>query len=296
MNISIIIPVYDKLPRLKLTLASLENQTYSKNDFEIIIVDNGLTDKTAEYIAKLETKLPLRYCYIENQGRSIARNRGLQEAKGKIIIFIDDDVLLCPMFLEEHIRLHMEQECVVHGKILDLPFLKFFKDPTIGILYDEFSNADIKMLRNKCISERDVLEHFDKSIANNGRYSAMEKAIKKILESDGNAPWIGFTGANVSLSKKWLEDVGGFDERFGANWGCEDMELGYRLYQKGYKFIYGNNAVNYHMSHYRKTYKDEHSITSSYFFEKFNDSKILYLHDFAVGKIKLNKFVELMLK
>lgn len=69
-------------------------QSYSKDDYEIIIVNNNSTDNTEAVCKELETSYPehiIRSFLEEEQGVSYARNRGVKEAKGKFIVFIDDD-------------------------------------------------------------------------------------------------------------------------------------------------------------------------------------------------------------
>lgn len=65
MKISIIIPTFNKLPRLKLTIESLRNQDYSKVNYEVIVVDNESTDGTADYIKEVNEYFPIQYCKSE---------------------------------------------------------------------------------------------------------------------------------------------------------------------------------------------------------------------------------------
>ena len=122
--------------------------------------------------------------------------------------------------------------------------------------------------------------------------TTLEIAIRKILKEYSKvAGWIGFTGGNVSVSKKWLEHAGGFDENFGLRWGCEDLELGYRLFLKAYPFDYSDRAINYHIAHYRHNFDKEHSETIRYFYNKHGDQNILCLQDFIEGKITRENFI-----
>lgn len=294
MKASIIIPTYNKLPRLKLTLASILNQTYSKDDFEVLVIDDGSTDGTGEYLESLEMEISLKYFGQVNSGRAAARNKGVREAIGDIIIFIDDDVLLCPRFIETHLKLQENRQSVVHGKILTLPFLKFFMDPSKGILYNGLSGRWAE-LRKNCISEEDVYWNFEQSVMARAKVSYLEKTIKEIIADDAiGANWIGFTGGNVSIPRKWMINIGGFDENFGLDWGCEDIEAGYRLWKMGYEFIYSCEAANYHMAHYREKFKNEHLRTTTYFFIKHHDKKILAFQEFVEEKIDKEKLLNLI--
>jgi len=85
---SIIIPAYNRAYILKNTLDSVLNQTFT--DFELIVVDDGSTDNTAEFIATYSDNR-LKYIYQENAERSAARNNGIRNAQGKYICFLDSD-------------------------------------------------------------------------------------------------------------------------------------------------------------------------------------------------------------
>lgn len=86
---SVIIPTYNRLPFLKEAVQSVLDQTY--RNFELILVDDGSTDGTKEFAGKLETGI--KYIYKKNGGPSSARNRGIREAKGRFITFLDSDDL-----------------------------------------------------------------------------------------------------------------------------------------------------------------------------------------------------------
>lgn len=91
--ISIIIPVYNKDKCIFRTLESVSNQKYS--DYEIIIVDDGSTDNSAEIIHDFKNKA-VRYFYKNNEGPSAARNFGVEHANAEWILFLDADDMLCP--------------------------------------------------------------------------------------------------------------------------------------------------------------------------------------------------------
>jgi len=95
---SIIIPLFNKENFIQNTLTSVLNQTC--NDFEIIIVNDGSTDKSEEKV--LSFKDPrIRYFFKENDGVSTARNFGIEKAKSNYITFIDADDYWYPDFLQE---------------------------------------------------------------------------------------------------------------------------------------------------------------------------------------------------
>ena len=97
--ISIIIPAYNAADYLAQTIESVLNQTYS--DFELILIDDGSTDRTREIIKDYQCKdARIKYFYKENGGVSSARNLGLQKATGDFVSFLDSDDLWDRRFLE----------------------------------------------------------------------------------------------------------------------------------------------------------------------------------------------------
>lgn len=98
--VSIIIPVYNTEKYIERCLLSVACQTYS--DFECLCIDDGSTDQSGIIIQRLAAK-DSRFCYLyqQNAGPSAARNRGLEEAKGKYILFVDSDDTIEPDYLEK---------------------------------------------------------------------------------------------------------------------------------------------------------------------------------------------------
>ncbi|MBP1739919.1 MAG: glycosyl transferase, family [Deltaproteobacteria bacterium] len=89
-KVSVIIPSYNRLPALKEALDSVLRQDFE--DFELIVVDDGSTDGTAEEIERYGGRVRVLR-YPENRGVSAARNRGILNARGKYIAFLDSDDL-----------------------------------------------------------------------------------------------------------------------------------------------------------------------------------------------------------
>lgn len=87
-KISIIIPLYNKEKFIRSTIQSILQQDFQ--DFEIVIVDDGSKDNSAKII-KSFTDLRIRLVQQRNQGVSAARNRGINEAQGDYIFFLDAD-------------------------------------------------------------------------------------------------------------------------------------------------------------------------------------------------------------
>lgn len=96
MFISVIVPAYNAESTIKECLSALTKQTVPQSDYEIIVVDDGSTDKTSE----IAQQFPVVYLREENQGPAMARNLGAQVAKGEIILFTDSDCIPEPDWIE----------------------------------------------------------------------------------------------------------------------------------------------------------------------------------------------------
>lgn len=88
-SVSVIIPTYNRAKYLEKAIHSV----FYQKDFngEIIIIDDGSTDSTAEIVKKLQVRYPIIYSYIENSGPAAARNIGIEQARFQLIAFLDSD-------------------------------------------------------------------------------------------------------------------------------------------------------------------------------------------------------------
>lgn len=106
MYISIVIPTYNRLPILQKSVIALEKQILTDDKisgYEIVIVDDGSTDKTLVWLA--ENKADLTHVKVfqqHHQGAAAARNLGVENAIGDTIIFIDSDLVVTENFLQSH--------------------------------------------------------------------------------------------------------------------------------------------------------------------------------------------------
>ncbi len=99
---SVIIPVYNAGAYIESSLASVFAQ--SCGDFEVIVVDDGSTDDTADRVNTFAHHTALRYVYQTNAGPAAARNTGIDLARGQLIAFLDSDDLWHPRKLEAHLQ------------------------------------------------------------------------------------------------------------------------------------------------------------------------------------------------
>jgi glycosyltransferase involved in cell wall biosynthesis len=114
--VSVIIPVYNNLERLKICLQALEKQTYPDNLFEILVVDNA-SDQSIE--AAISHFKSVRTLWEPIKGSYTARNKGIELSNGDVIAFTDSDCIPEPDWIEKGVyRLFSEENCgMVGGKI-----------------------------------------------------------------------------------------------------------------------------------------------------------------------------------
>ena len=113
-RVSVVIPTYNRRDYLAEAIESVRAQTYS--DYEIVVVDDGSTDGTEEFIRRRFRDAPLVYQYQQRSGSSGARNAGMRAARGELIAFLDSDDLWLPKKLE-----------------LQVPL--FDRDPGVGLVF-----------------------------------------------------------------------------------------------------------------------------------------------------------------
>jgi len=100
--LTVAIPTYNRADRLRETLAGLMQQDYPGDCWEVLVIDNNSTDNTAAVVAEfIGCVPPFRYLKEPKQGLDYARNRAIAEARGEIIVFADDDILVEPNWLTE---------------------------------------------------------------------------------------------------------------------------------------------------------------------------------------------------
>ncbi len=111
IRISLVIPFYNSESTLPPLLESMRHQTIAPHEYEIIMVDDGSTDRSAQLVTANPQIILLTQT---NSGPGAARNLGTSRAQGRVIAYTDSDCVLPPTFLQDHIELH-EREPTIAG-------------------------------------------------------------------------------------------------------------------------------------------------------------------------------------
>jgi glycosyltransferase involved in cell wall biosynthesis len=201
--LSIVVPTYNRRDGIVRLLKALEAQTFGPERFEVVVVNDGSTDGTAEALAELTAPYRLRVLEQANAGPAAARNLGLHQAEGRLIVFLDDDVVPVPGLLSAHLA--------CHGDADDLVVVGPMSPPT-----DWPRSAWVRW------EERQLLKQYD--AMDQGLYSCTPRQF--------------YTG-NASAPRALLLRAGGFDARFKR---AEDVELAFRMYGMGARFHFEPSA------------------------------------------------------
>jgi len=207
-ELSVVIPTFNRAQLLRENLRALLDQSLDKQLFEIIIVDDGSNDGTAEAIAELRshTSHHLRMYQEENKLAGCARNLGIKKARGAIILLIDDDITPNQELLQRHLELHQkypELELGVLGRVIT------------GNTGMDLCNPDSRI--------------------------AFPIGTTKL--GDPLVDAASLRTANLSLKKDFIEEAGLFIEGLPC---FQDNELAFRLKKRGLRLIFCQEAIGIH--------------------------------------------------
>jgi glycosyltransferase involved in cell wall biosynthesis len=108
MKYSVIVPTYNAMSTLGSCLKALTKQSIDKEEYEVIVVDDGSTDRTSDIVKQF----PIKYFGQPNQGPATARNKGAVEATGEIILFTDSDCVPQNNWVEEMVKPFEDPEVI----------------------------------------------------------------------------------------------------------------------------------------------------------------------------------------
>lgn len=229
LKISAVICTHNGGKYLNRAIESLIDQSLPKELYEIIVVDNRSTDNTKAIVESLFGKAQnLRYCYESRIGLSHARNRGIEEAKGEIIVYMDDDAYACRDFLLKYVEAYENvspKPDAAGGKILldwEVPKPAWFPDSM-----------------QRCLTYIDYSQE--------PRFLDFRKY---------EYPF----GANMSFLKETLIRLGGFDVNLGRVGkrllSNEEKELFFKMHERGLKVYYLPEAGVHHAVTKQRVSKD----------------------------------------
>jgi glycosyltransferase involved in cell wall biosynthesis len=205
---SVVIPTYRRRGSLERVLGGIRDLDYPSDRLEVIVVNDGGDDGTAEMVRRTDVGFKLTLLEQHNRGPGVARNLGVEHSAWPFVLFLDDDVVPTPRLVAEHASVHRgRRDLVVMGSML----------------------GDAR--------ERTPWLHWE-SVTLAKQYEAMEAGLFR------PTPWQFYTG-NASLLAEHVAQAGGFDPRYRR---AEDIELGFRLERLGLTFAFHRGAEGRHIS------------------------------------------------
>lgn len=204
-DFSIIIPVYNRPQEIEEVLHSLTQQDF-KDNFEVIIVEDGSTEKVDEIVKQFRKQLNIQYFFKENTGAGFSRNFGMEKARGNYFIILDSDVILPKHYLSS-----------VKNK-LTTNFTDAFGGPDKA--HESFTNL------------QKAINYSMTSVLTTGGIRGKKKAVGKFQPRS----------FNMGLSKKAFESTKGYS----AMKAGEDIDLTFRLWENGFKTQLIEEAYVYH--------------------------------------------------
>jgi glycosyltransferase involved in cell wall biosynthesis len=211
--VALVLATYNRAAPLERLLGCLERQTVSRDAWEIIVTVDGSTDDSEGVLARWVARgtLPLQFMVQANAGQSVARHKGILRTEAEHIIVIDDDMELCPEFVQEHLKASKKNpgRVVVIGKVV--PEKTFMKKP----LFTAVGEHHMMLLH------------------------------ERLERGEQRATATAFVTQNVSFPRALYLDIGGFDASLRLD---EDRELGMRLERAGAEFVFAPGAWAIHHS------------------------------------------------
>jgi glucosyl-dolichyl phosphate glucuronosyltransferase len=218
MKVSVILCTYNRCHSLATALESVAvSQLPDSVSWEVLVVDNNSKDKTRDVVEEFGRRYPgrSRYLFEPQQGKSYALNTGIREARGIILAFVDDDVMVDAKWLQNLTAVFQKEEWAgVGGRILPE---RTFTPPAWLSLEGKYALAPLAI--------------FD-----------LGPQPAELVE----APF----GTNMAFRREVFEKVGGFRKDLGPRPGSEtrseDTEFGYRALGAGQRLWYEPSAIVYH--------------------------------------------------
>ncbi len=243
-KLSIVICTFNRAGDLKNCLESLTKQNSS--NFEAVIIDGGSTDKTNHVISKYSKKLKIKKIVYRKKELARARDQGWRKAKGKLVAWIDDDVIVSKSWAKAIINTFKNKKIGgVSGPTI-IP-LKLLKNRDVFFLY--YSKGIWKLLGNFWNwfflegKKHEVGRIFKSGAWSPGSNFLSCLKIKGLREVDY------LEACNMTLRKKLVNKVGGFDYNYKKVAEWSELDLAMRVKELGYQLVFNSKAkVKHHIS------------------------------------------------
>ena len=224
--VTVVVPYYEAPEALALTLAGLEGQSYPRQLFEVIVVDDG-SDPPLELTGPSPLQLSVIHQPDLGFGLARARNNGARAARGRILAFLDCDMVPETDWLASHARWHHAA-----SDLLSLGFR----------CHTDVAGVDASAVRERPGSLAGL---FEGRPVQRPEWIERRMSLTDDLASDADDVFRVVTGGNFAVSADFFWAVGGFDESF-TQWGSEDIEFGWRAYALGAVLVPERSAMCWH--------------------------------------------------
>lgn len=229
LPVSVVIPVYNRKEKLGKTIAALTHSTYPLDLIEVVIADDGSSDRPEELVEIFQPYFSIKHVFQEDLGFRLSevRNLGIREAKHDCIIILDCDMLPEPTLVEAYMRyMHISSKIVLIGG------RRYVNTDSLSIqdVLDSIQSA-LQLPTQRVDTGRGP--EGDEAPSEDWRYKFYRETN---LAKDEKYAFRWLCGGNLCIHRSLHNTIGGFDESFTA-WGAEDQEYGFRLYRQGAWFI-----------------------------------------------------------
>lgn len=239
LDVSIIIPVYNKMEQLEQSLYFIAHQIDIGVALEVVVIDDGSTQPVKNIIDSYADKIPnLKYLYLERNKhscRSRTRNVGIRESSGSILVFLDCGIIIPECFIKRVVnRIGESKNTVLYPYIMGA-----FTDP---------SKDDLSVIEKITPSN---LAAVCEQLKYHPAWEDMRTSHFELVDHDLNrmdAPWSMGWGGVVCASRDIVLQTGGFDETL-KGWGAEDTDFSYQLHMHKALMYATDDIYTLHLPH-----------------------------------------------